>query len=84
MKQMLALTPGTVNEPLFSIINQGKLGPLTDSMARKHLKLIATHLHISNLTFQMLRKGGTTWAFQHGVDLQAIVAHGIPKLSGDT
>ena len=76
LKHMLYIIPGTSNDPLFSAFYKGKLVPLTDSMARKHLKLVATRLNFPHLTFHMFRKGGTTWAFQHGVSLQDIMSHG--------
>ena len=76
IKHMLHVIPGTSNDPLFSTFYKGKLVALTDSIATKHLKLVASRLNFPHLTFHMFQKGGTTWAFQHGVSLQDIMAHG--------
>ena len=76
LKTMLKVVPGNNNAPLFSIYQKGKIVTLTDSVARKHLKALASSLKFPHLTFHMFRKGGTTWAFQHGVSLQDIMAHG--------
>ena len=84
LKTMLSAIPGDTNAPLFSIIQTGKLVTLTDSMARKHLKILASRLWFPHFTFHMFRKGGTTWAFQYGVSLQDIMAHGLPRPCGDT
>ena len=73
---MLQVLPGDTNAPLFSINQKGKFVTLTDSVTRKHLKALAALLKFPHLTFHMFRKGGTTWAFQHGVSLQDIMAHG--------
>ena len=76
LRPMFMAVPADNNAPLFSIIRKGKIVTLTDSMARKHLKMLAAFLQFPHLTFHMFRKGGTTWAFQHGVSLQDIMAHG--------
>ena len=76
LKTMLQVLPEDTNTPLFSINQKGRFVTLTDSVARKHLKALAALLKFPHLTFHMFRKGGTTWAFQHGVSLQDIMAHG--------
>ena len=77
LHSMIALCPDESNDPLFMIPAGGHTLPLTDSKARKHLKDISDMLHIHpSLTFHMFRKGGTTWAFQHGVPIQHIMLHG--------
>ena len=77
LQQMFAAIPAPSNSPLFVYINQGKIITLSDSAARKHLKLISTILKISpTLTFHSFRKSATTWAFQNGVSLQEIMKHG--------
>ena len=74
---MLAAIPRSPNDPLFQIPKGDTYVPLTDSVARKHLKKVATVLKVpSPLTFHLFRKSGTTWAFQHGVPLQQIMLHG--------
>ena len=75
---MLKAIPGDSNDPLFRIPRANGLVPLTDSVARKHLKLVSQLL----LTFHLFRKSGTTWAFQHGVSLQHIMLHGTWTASG--
>ena len=74
---MLTNIPGCPNDPLFQIPVGTTYVPLTDSVARKHLKKVATVLKVpSPLTFHLFRKSGTTWAFHHGVPLQQIMLHG--------
>ena len=69
--------PADKNVPLFLISKKSGLVPLTDSMARKHLKLVSSLLSISpSLTFHMFWKSATTWAFDKGVSLQDIMLHG--------
>ena len=77
MALMLKAISGDSNDPLFRIPGANGLVPLTDSVARKHLKLVSQLLQLpSTLTFHLFRKSGTTWAFQHGVSLQHIMLHG--------
>ena len=54
--------------------------PLTDSVARKHLKDISRSLglHIP-LIFHDFHRGGAAWSFQHGVPLEHIMKHGTWK-----
>ena len=69
--------PADKNSPLFCITKKSALVPLTDSVARKHLKQVYSFLSISpTLTFYMFRKSATTWAFDKGVPLQDIIQHG--------
>ena len=80
LKHMLTAYPGTDNDPLFQIYSQGSLIVLTDSMARKHLKKISNILDIQPaLTFHAFRRSASAWAFQHGVPLEHIQAHGTWK-----
>ena len=75
--RMLHNTPGSPNDPLFQILKNNTYVPLTDSVACKHLKKVATVLKVpSPSTFHLFRKSGTTWAFQHGVPLQQIMLYG--------
>ena len=77
MALMLKQLPGDSNDPLFRIPKANGLVPLTDSVARKHLKLVSQLLQLpSPLTFHLFRKSSTTWTFQHGVSLQHIMLHG--------
>ena len=77
LKSMFAHIPASRNSPLFIVYRQGSLVPLADSAARKHLKSISIMLNISpHLTFHSFRRSATTWAFQNGVSLQAIMKHG--------
>ena len=69
--------PADKNSPLFCITKKSAVVPLTDSIARKHLKQVSSLLSISpTLTFHMFRKSATTWAFDKGVPLQDIMQHG--------
>ena len=80
LRNMLTSYPGTDNDPLFRIYNRGSLVVLTDSMARKHLKKISNLLEIQpSLTFHAFRRSASAWAFQHGVLLEHIQAHGTWK-----
>ena len=77
VQKMLALYLGHDNAPMFQIPGDSILIPLTDSKARKHLKKLSLLLQITpTLTFHMFRKGGTTWAFNHGVSIENIMQHG--------
>ena len=55
LKAMLRAIPGDSNAPLFSIIQKRKIVTLTDSVARKHLKTLASRLQFPHLTFHMFR-----------------------------
>ena len=77
LKRMFLAFPASKNQPLFVVWSANKLCPLTDSMARKHLKKISGLLNISPaLTFHAFRRSGTTWAFNKGVSMQQIMKHG--------
>ena len=74
---MFDLFPADKDSPLFQIPVAGSLTPLTDSMARKHLKQVSTALVlVKPLTFHDFRRAGASWAFQHGVPIQDIQALG--------
>ena len=69
--------PADKNCPLFLQDKQGILVPLTDSIARKHLKQVSSLLNIEPpLTFHLFRKSATTWAFHNGVPMHQIMHHG--------
>ena len=77
LQDMIALFPAKPNDPLFTITYKQQSVPLTDSGPWEHLKDISKILGIKPmLTFHMFPKGGTTWAFQHGVPIQHIMQHG--------
>ena len=74
---MIRLYPVSDNDPLFVIPRAKTLVPLTDSVARKHLKHISSHLGLPKpLTFHDFRRAGASWAFQNGVPLEYIMKHG--------
>ena len=80
LKTMLCHIPGSENDPLFMITKKGIPMVLTDSVARKHLKKVSQLLHIQPpLTFHAFRRAASSWAFQHGVPLEHIQAHGTWK-----
>ena len=71
---------GTDNSPVFLIPRSNGLVPLTDSVARKHLKDISRVLCLDKvLTFHDFLWGGAAWAFRHGVPLEHIMKHGTWK-----
>ena len=77
LNRMIRLYPVSDNEPLFVIPRPQSLHPLTDSVARKHLKDISHHLGLaSTLTFRDFRRAGASWSFQNGVSLEHIIKHG--------
>ena len=52
--------------------------PLTDSIARKHLKQVSTALSLLKpLTFHDFRSSGASWPFQHGVPIRDIQGQGM-------
>ena len=77
LDRMTQLYTVSDNEPLFVIPKGQHLVPLTDSVARKHLKDISHHLCLQkSLTFHDFRRAGASWAFQNGVPLEHIMKHG--------
>ena len=77
---MIQEMPAHSNDPLFIIKNLHRTQPLTDSLARKHLKNTSQFLHIiPSLTFHAFRRAGASWAFNHGVPLEHIMRHGTWK-----
>ena len=77
---MIQNIPADPNHPLFLIKNHRGLVPLTDSIARKHLKKACAALQIyPSLTFHAFRRAGASWAFSQGVPLEHIMKHGTWK-----
>ena len=80
LKVMFHRFQGNDNSPVFVIPRTKGLVPLTDSVARKHLKDISRALCLEKvLTFHDFQRGGAAWAFSHGVPLEHIMKHGTWK-----
>ena len=80
LSNMVKLVPADSNDPLFLVPRTSRIVPLTDSVARKHLKQISSLLQFNtSLTFHDFRRAGAKWAFQHGVPLEHIMKHGTWK-----
>ena len=78
--EMIQLIPADSNDPLFLMPRTSRIVPLTDSVARKHLKNISKLLSpTTSLTFHDFRRAGAKWAFQQGVPLEHIMKHGTWK-----
>ena len=77
---MIQAIPASPNDPLFILPRKSGPTPLTDSVARKHLKTISLALALTPpLTFHAFRKAGASWAFHNGVPLEFIKKHGTWK-----
>ena len=78
IKNVLKLTPGSPDAPLFQIRFRSTWVPLTDSRVRKHFSSILKKLNLHNcgFTFHSFRRAGATWAFNNNVSLQNIKQHG--------
>ena len=77
LKTLISHFLGQNNDPLFRIPRCHGLVPLTDSVARRHLKQVSTLLDIHpHIKFHDFRRAGSTWAFNFGVPLDHIKAHG--------
>ena len=80
LKVLFQASPRGPNSPVFMIPRQKQWVPLTDSVARKHLKDICKALGLhKSLTFHNFRRAGASWAFHHGVPLENIMKHGTWK-----
>ena len=78
VKNLLHITPGHRNDPLFQYKTPKGWFPLTDNQVRSHFKLILRKLGLqdSNLTFHAFRRSGATHAFNSNVNIQQIQSHG--------
>ena len=77
---MVQMFPAEQNDPLFLLPRKRGLVPLTDSVARKHLKSVSLALGIAPpLTFHAFCRAGASWAFHNGVPLEYIKKHGTWK-----
>ena len=80
LRTLLQAFPGDSNSPVFVIPRQKKWVPLTDSVARKHLKDICKALGLQNsLTLNDFRRAGSSWGIHQGVPLEHIMKHGTWK-----
>ena len=71
LQTMLQKIPGSNNDPLFQKFSAGRWVPLTDSIARKHLKKVSYLLNVQpTFTFHDFRRAGTSWGFHHVVSLE--------------
>ena len=69
--------PASCDSPLFQAPRAGALFPLTDFMARKHLKHISAVVGSQKShSFHDFRRAGASWVFRHGVSLQDIKVQG--------
>ena len=65
LKSLLQVSPGDPNSPVFVIPRQKKWVPLTDSVARKHLKDVCKAFGLQKaFTFHDFRRAGASRAFQ--------------------
>ena len=78
LKNLLAITPGSNNHPLFQYKTSKGWRPLTDSQVRHHFHLVLKRLNLSDakITFHAFRRSGATYAFNANMDLQHIQSHG--------
>ena len=78
IEELLRLTPGNADSPLFQIQLYGSWVPLTDTRLRKHFNSVLKklNLHHSGITFHYFRKSGATLAFNANASLQSIKAQG--------
>ena len=78
LKHVLSQVTGSQNDPLFCISRLGRRLPLTDSTVIKHLKFFTHTLGWEQLqvTFHTFRRSGASWAFQHGIPINAIKDQG--------
>ena len=78
VRDLLCLTPGGPDSPLFQILLYGSWVPLTDSRVRKHFSSVLSSLQLSHsgITFHHFRKSGATLAFNANASLQSIKAQG--------
>ena len=78
LKAMIALVPGSDNDPLFATHTHDSVLPLTESVVRKHLKRVLALLGLQNdgYTFHTFRRSGASWAYNHGVPMEAIKSQG--------
>ena len=78
IKNLLSITSGAKNAPLFQYKTSQGWFPMTDTQVRRHFKMILAKLQLqdANLTFHDFGRSGATYAFNANVALQDIQSHG--------
>ena len=79
IKNLLALTPGNENTPLFQIKNErAQWVTLTDTKVRRNFSTILQRLGMSknSMSLHTFRRSGATLAFNSNASLQGIQSHG--------
>ena len=79
LKNLLLLTPGHQDSPLFQIKNdKAQWLPLTDTKARRNFSQILLRLGLqeSSMSLHTFRRSGATLAFNSNVSIQNIQSHG--------
>ena len=79
IKNLILITPGNENSPLFQIKNEAaQWVPLTDTKVRRNFNqiLIRLGLQYSGKTVHTFRRSGATLAFNSNVSIQNIQSHG--------
>ena len=78
IKNLLSITPGHSNSPLFQYKMSTQWVPLTDTKIRRHFNNILwkLNLHNCNITFHTFRRSGATFAFNSNVNIQEIMSYG--------
>ena len=79
IKNLLLITPGTKNDPLFQIKNEAaQWVPLTDTKVRRNFTQILSRVGLqhSGMSLHTFRRSGATLAFNSNVSIQNIQSHG--------
>ena len=79
VKNLLLLTPGHQDTPLFQIKNtKAQWVPLTDTQVRRHFNQVLNRLGLqdSGMSLHTFRRSGASLAFNANVSLQNIQSHG--------
>ena len=79
IKNLMLLTPGIKNSPLFQIKNESaQWVPLTDTKLNQNFTQILTRLGLqhSGISLHTFRRSGVTLAFNSNVSIQNIQSHG--------
>ena len=79
VKNLLMLTPGHQDTPLFQIKNaKAQWVPLTDTQVRGHFTQVLNRLSLqdSGMSLHTFRRSGASLAFNANVSLQNIQSHG--------
>ena len=79
VKNLLLLTPGSEDTPLFQIRNdKAQWLPLTDTKTKRNFTQVLERLGLkdSSMSLHTFRRSGATLAFNSNVSLQNIQSHG--------